>query len=148
MGQNLKSGAVDLWRIAAADRFASCTVEVPGRQIAIVPGIWFAWSTRPQIWSLDRLRLPLLRQPIEQVLRDPHDVRVIAAQAVGPVGRAASKDGAPFGVESHHRSARTVFGKAFVPQAVVRMPPRRARSQDEKVFGRAVATGGRGQSAV
>ena len=44
----------------------------------------------------------LLRQPIEQVLRDSCYVGIVATESVSPVSRATREGGAPSGIEPHN----------------------------------------------
>src|SRR5262245_27409597 len=88
------------------------------------------------------LRHSSFPQLVENVLRDALDDRIAAAQAVRPIGGAAREDGAGFFVHAHHCIADAILFEALVPNAVVGMPLRGARAEDDERLWRAIAMRG------
>src|SRR2546423_828776 len=90
-----------------------------------------------------------LRQLVHHVFRDALDHGIVPAQAVRPIGGAASEDDAlVFLIDPEDGIADAVLLEAFVPQAIVGMPFRGAGAKDDERLGRAVAIRGVGQAVL
>lgn len=91
---------------------------------------------------------PLLGQPVQHILRDAHDVRIIPLESVRPIRGSGGEDGAGVRVEAEAGGAGAADLPFLIPLDVVGVPAHGAGAEDFEGLWRAVLVRGEGQAVA